>query len=59
MLAKSSDAYDVKGRIDGTKLNQEQQRNITVAQQKEYNNRANADAIAISLIHNAGDNEEV
>lgn len=59
LLAKSSDAYDVKGRIDGTKLNQEQQRNITAAQQKEYNNRANADAIAVSLIHNAGDNEEV
>ena len=59
LLAKSSDAYDIKGRIDGTKLNQEQQRNITDAQQKEYNNRANADAIAVSLIHNAGDNEEV
>ena len=59
LLAKASDAYDVKGRIDGTKLNQEQQRNLTAAQQKEYNDRANADAIAISLIHNAGDNEEV
>ena len=59
LLAKSSDAYDIKGRIDGTKLNQEQQRNLTAAQQKEYNDRANADAIAISLIHNAGDNEEV
>ena len=59
LLAKASDAYDVKGRIDGTKLNQEQQRNLTAAQQKEYNDRANANAIAISLIHNAGDNEEV
>lgn len=59
LLAKASDAYDIKGRIDGTKLNQEQQRNLTAAQQKEYNDRANADAIAISLIHNAGDNEEV
>ena len=59
LLAKASDAYDVKGRIDGTKLNQEQQRNLTAAQQKEYNDRANADAIAVSLIHNAGDNEEV
>lgn len=59
LLAKASDAYDVKGRIDGTKLNQKQQRNLTAAQQKEYNDRANADAIAVSLIHNAGDNEEV
>ena len=59
LLAKASGAYDVKGRIDGTKLNQEQQRNLTAAQQKEYNDRANADAISISLIHNAGDNEEV
>lgn len=59
LLAKASDAYDIKGRIDGTKLNQEQQRNLTAAQQKEYNDRANADAIAVSLIHNAGDNEEV
>ena len=59
LLAKASDAYDIKGRIDGTKLNQEQQRNLTAAQQKEYNDRANADAIATSLIHNAGDNEEV
>ena len=34
LLAKASDAYDIKGRIDGTKLNQEQQRNLTAAQQK-------------------------
>lgn len=59
LVATNVDAYDVKGRVDGRKLNVEQQRNLTKTQQEEYNNQANADSVAASLINSAGEVDEV
>ena len=59
LVATNADAYDVKGRVDGRKLNVEQQRNLTKTQQEEYNNQANADSVAASLINSAGEVDEV
>ena len=59
LVATNADAYDVKGRVDGRKLNIKQQRNLTKTQQEEYNNQANADSVAASLINSAGEVDEV
>ena len=59
LIATSSSAYDVKGKIDGTKLTAEQQENLTAVQQKEYNDRVNANSMAASLINSAGENDEI
>lgn len=59
LVATKSDAYDVKGNIDGRKLTVEQQRNLTKTQQEEYNNQVNADSVAASLINSAGETDEV
>ena len=59
LVATNADAYDVKGRVDGRKLNVEQQRNLTKTQQKEYNDQVNADSVAASLINSAGEIDEV
>lgn len=59
LIATSSSAYDVKGKIDGTKLTAEQQENLTAVQQKEYNDRVNANSMAVSLINSAGENDEI
>ena len=59
LVATSSSAYDTKGRVDGTKLTAEQQKNLNKAQQKEYNDRVNADSMAASLINSAGENDEI
>ena len=59
LVATSSSAYDTKGRVDGTKLTAEQQKNLNIAQQKEYNDRVNANAMAASLINSAGENDEI
>ena len=59
LVATSSSAYDIKGKVDGTKLTAEQQRNLNKAQQKEYNDRVNANAMAASLINSAGENDEI
>lgn len=59
LVATSSSAYDTKGRVDGTKLTAEQQKNLNKTQQKEYNDRVNADSMAASLINSAGENDEI
>ena len=59
LVATNADAYDVKGRVDGRKLNIEQQRNLTKTQQEEYNDQVNADSVAASLINSAGEVDEV
>ena len=59
LVATSSSAYDTKGRVDGTKLTAEQQKNLNKAQQKEYNDRVNANSMAASLINSAGENDEI
>lgn len=58
-IATFSSAYDIKGRVDGTKLTAEQQRNLTKAQQDEYNAQANVGAVSASLINSAGESSEV
>ena len=59
IVATSSSAYDTTGRVDGTKLSAEQQRNLTKAQQDEYNAQANVGAVSASLINSAGESSEV
>lgn len=59
LVATSSSAYDIYGKIDGTKLTAQQQRNITNLQQEDYNKRNNAEFMASSLINSAGENDEV
>ena len=59
IVATNSDAYDVKGRVDGRKLTPVQQQNLTKTQQEEYNEQMNADAVAASLINSAGEPDEV
>ena len=59
IVATSSSAYDTTGRVDGTKLTAEQQRNLTKAQQDEYNAQANVGAVSASLINSAGESSEV
>ena len=59
LVATNSSAYDVRGKVDGRKLNKEQQKNLTAAEQKDYNDRVNADSVATSLINSAGENSEV
>lgn len=59
IVATSSSAYDTAGRVDGTKLSAEQQRNLTKAQQDEYNAQANVGAVSASLINSAGESSEV
>lgn len=59
LVATNSDAYDVKGRVDGRKLTPIQQQNLTKTQQEEYNEQMNADAVAASLINSAGEPDEV
>ena len=46
LVATNSSAYDVRGKVDGRKLNKEQQKNLTAAEQKDYNDRVNADSVA-------------
>lgn len=59
IVATSSSAYDATGKVDGTKLTAEQQRNLTKAQQDEYNAQANVGAVSASLINSAGESSEV
>lgn len=59
IVATSSSAYDATGKVDGTKLSAEQQRNLTKAQQDEYNAQANVGAVSASLINSAGESSEV
>ena len=59
LVATTSSAYDIKGKVDGTKLTAEQQKNLNIAQQKEYNDRVNVNAMAVSLINSAGENDEI
>ena len=59
VVATSSSAYDSKGRVDGTKLTAEQQRNLTKAQQDDYDSQANVGAVSASLINSAGESDEV
>ena len=59
LVATNSSAYDIRGKVDGTKLNKEQQHNLTETEQKEYNDRVNVDSVAASLINSAGESSEI
>ena len=59
LVATNSDAYDIHGDIIGTKLNKEQQRNVTKAQQDEYTTQTNVTGVEQSLINSAEQPDEV